>query len=346
MKAAIFEGAGKPLSIGEIASPDPGPYELVLKVKACGICGSDLHCTEHGPFTLPENTVMGHEFSGEVAAVGSAAKGRFVKGERVTALPVIIPPMAPAGLDDAEPWMRPDMQPIGLGVLPGAYAEYVRVGVNQTKRLPEAVSFEQGALVEPLAVGLHAVNRADMRSGDTVLVLGAGPIGLASAAFALRMGAAHVVVSELTDHRRALAESVGATATVDATVDAGGNVLEQFAAKTGAPMPDVVIEAVGIPGMVQQAIDLVKPRGRVVVVGVCQQQDTLMPMTAIMKEVGVQFVLGYEPRDWDTVLSFLAGGRLQVEHLVTHRVGFDAFPAAFEALRTPHDQCKVMLKPD
>ncbi|WP_422022566.1 zinc-binding dehydrogenase [Pyruvatibacter mobilis] len=342
MKAAIFEGAGKPLTIGDIPSPDPGPHELVLKVKACGICGSDLHCTEHGPFTLPEGSVMGHEFSGEVVGLGTEVQGRFAEGERVTALPVIIPPIPPVGLEDAEPWMRPDMQPIGLGQVPGAYAEYVRVGVTQTRRLPENVSFEQGALVEPLAVGLHAVNRAEMRSGDNVLVLGAGPIGLASTAFALRMGAANVVVSEMTDQRRALAESVGATATIDAR----GNVLEQFAEKAGALMPDVVIEAVGVPGMVQQAVDFVKPRGRVVVVGVCQQQDQMMPMVAIMKEVGLQFVLGYEPRDWDTVLSFIASDRLRVDHLVTDRVGFDAFPDAFEALRTPSTQCKVMLKPE
>jgi len=341
MKAAVFHEAGKPLTIEEVASPDPGPHELVLKVEACGICGSDLHCTEHGPFTLPGNTVMGHEFAGEVVGLGTEVQGRFSEGERVTALPVIVPPIPPVGLEDAEPWMRADSQTIGLGQVPGAYAEYVRVGVNQTKRLPENVSFEQGALVEPLAVGLHAVNRADMRSGDNVLVLGAGPIGLASIAFALRMGAANVVVSEMTDQRRALAESVGATATIDAT----GNVLEQFADATGAMMPDVVIEAVGIPGMVQQAVDFVKPKGRVVVVGVCQQQDQIMPMVGIMKEVGIQFVLGYEPRDWDTVLSFMANDRLKVEHLVTHRVGFDAFPDAFEALRTPSDQCKVMLKP-
>lgn len=341
MKAAIFEGAGKPLRIGDVASPDPGPFELVLKVKACGICGSDLHCTEHGPFELPAGTVLGHEFAGEVVAVGAEAKDRFREGERVTALPVIIPPVPPAGLEDAEPWMRPDIQPIGLGAVPGAYAEYVRVGAGQTKRLPEQVSFEQAAMVEPLAVGLHAVNRAQMRSGDNVLVLGAGPIGLAATAFARRMGANHVVVSELTDQRRALAESVGATATVDAT----GNVLEQFAERTGALLPDVVIEAVGVPGMIQQAVDFVKPKGRVVVVGVCQQQDQIMPMVGITKEVCVQFVLGYEPRDWDTVISFIAHDRLKVDHLVTHRVGFDAFPDAFEALRRPVDQCKVMLMP-
>lgn len=342
MKAAVFEGAGKPLTIQDVASPDPGPHELVLKVKACGICGSDLHCTEHGPFELPAGTVMGHEFSGEVVAIGAEATGRFREGERVTALPVIVPPVPPAGLEDAEPWMRPDVSPIGLGQVPGAYAEYVRVGVGQTKRLPDAVSWEQAAMVEPLAVGLHAINRAEMRSGDNVLVLGAGPIGLASIAFAQRMGATNVVVSEMTGQRRRLAESVGATATIDAR----GNVLEQFAAATGALMPDVVIEAVGIPGMIQQAVEFVKPKGRVVVVGVCQQQDQLMPMVGIMKEVCVQFVLGYEPRDWDTVLAFIASERLKVDHLVTHRVGFDAFPDAFEALRTPVDQCKVMLKPE
>ncbi len=341
MKAAIFEGPGKPLSIGEIASPDPGPHELVLKVKACGICGSDLHCTEHGPFQLPEGTVMGHEFSGEIVGLGTEIAGRFAEGDRVTALPVIIPPIPPMGLENAESWMRPDMKPIGLGVVPGAYSEYVLVGVGQTKRLPEQVTFDQGALVEPLAVGLHAVNRAQMRSGDNVLILGAGPVGLACTAFAHRMGAANVVVSEMTDQRRTLAESVGATATIDAK----GNVLEQFAEKTGAIMPDVVIEAVGIPGMVQSAIDLVKPNGRVVVVGVCQQQDQIMPMMAIMKEVNLQFVLAYEPRDWDTVITFLATERLKVDHLVTHKVGFDAFPAAFEALRKPSDQCKVLLQP-
>ncbi len=341
MKAAIFEGAGKPLTIGDIPSPDPGPNELVLKVKACGICGSDLHCTEHGPFELPAGTVMGHEFCGEVVAVGTNAKGGFAEGERVTSLPFILPDNPPPELEDLDGMLRPDIQAIGLGPVPGGYAEYVRVGLKQTKRLPDEVTDEMGAMVEPLAVGLHGVNRAELRSGDNVLILGAGPIGLATTAFARRMGANHVIVSEMTKQRRELAESVGATATVDARE----NVLEQFMALTGGKMPDVVFEAVGVPGVLQTCIDLVKPRGRVVVVGVCNQPDTIMPMMAIVKEVGLQFVVGYEPRDWDTVISFLAQERLKVDHLVTHKVGFDAFPDAFEALRKPTDQCKVLLKP-
>ena len=178
MRAAVFQGVGRPLSIESRPDPEPGPAELVLAVKSSGICGSDLHLTEiadagGGIAPLPRGAVLGHEFSGEVVAVGRAIAGRFRSGDRVTALPYIAcgscaPCLAGQG------HRCPAVVSAGLGKLPGAYAEYVRVGVHETLPLPAAVDFRAGAMVEPLSVGLHAVDMARL-AGEAVLVIGAGP---------------------------------------------------------------------------------------------------------------------------------------------------------------------------
>src|SRR5258705_2936608 len=187
MKGAVFHGLGQPLTIEELADPKPGPGELVLRVKSCGICGSDLHAADLPP-GLPPGTVMGHEFAGEVVEVGSDAKGLWKPGDRVCALPAL-------GCGKCRACLAGDiilctsLRGTGLGQVPGAYSEYVLVGAPESLRLPSGVSFREGALVEPLAVGLHAVNTARLQPGERVMVIGAGPIGLAVTAWARFFGA-------------------------------------------------------------------------------------------------------------------------------------------------------------
>jgi len=175
MRAAVFRGVGKPLAIEAVPDPEPGPAELVLAVRDCGICGSDLHATEvtdgsGGMRPLSPGTIMGHEFSGEVVAVGAAVAGRFKTGDRVTALPYIACGSCAACLT-GQGHRCPAVVSGGFGKIPGAYAEYVRAGVHETLRLPPEVDWRAGALVEPLAVGLHTVDRAGLRPGEAVLVV-------------------------------------------------------------------------------------------------------------------------------------------------------------------------------
>jgi len=339
MQAAVFHGIGKALTIEERPDPKPGPGELVLQVKSCGICGSDLHAATLPP-GLPAGTVMGHEFSGEVVEVGSDLKALWKPGDRACALPCIGCGKCRACLD-GDIILCPTLRTTGLGQIPGAYSQYVLTGAAESLRLPAGVSFREGALVEPLAVGLHAVNMARLAPGERVMVIGAGPIGLAVTAWARFFGARAVVVNEKAPGRIALAQRFGATAVADVSKE---DPVTVFQREAGGP-PDVIFECVGIPGLLQQCIGMARARGRVVVVGVCMQPDMIFPVMAVIKEVEVRFVVAYHRRDFELAIEMLDTGRIQARDMVTDVVGLDAFPSAFEALKMPTHQCKVILEP-
>ena len=341
MRAAIFREMSKPLLIEEAANPVPGAHDLILKVKNCGICGSDLHMTEPASIMpLALGAIMGHEFAGEVIEVGSAVKGLWKSGDRVAGFPFIC-------CGDATPCLNLSYgrgmcakgMAVGLGQSPGAYAEYVRIGSSGGYRLPDSVSFREGALVEPLAVGLHAVDMAKMERGATVLVIGAGPVGLATMLWAKFLGARHVIVSERAETRRSFAAKFGATDAIDPS-----QPLTPQVEKIAGRGPDIIFECVGVPGLIGQTMMEAPRGGKIVVAGVCQQPDTIMPLMGIMKELNLQFVLGYRPADFDYVIAMIASDRIDVSDMITDIVDLDGLPSAFEALRKPSHQCKVMLE--
>ncbi len=340
MRAAVFKEIGRPLMVETLETPTPGPRDLILKVRACGICGSDLHMSEAGTMMpLPSGAVMGHEFSGEVVAIGSAIKGEWKEGARVAGFPYLC-------CGDASPCVNVGYgaaacakgMPIGLGQSHGAYAEYVRIGSSSAHRLPDLVSFEEGALVEPLAVGLHAVDKGRVTRGETVLIIGAGPVGLAVALWAKFSGARHVIVSERAPARIKMAAQFGATDVIDPARPLTDQV-EKIAGKG----PDVIFECVGNPGMLNEAMLAAPRHARIVVAGVCQGMDAIMPLVGILKELNLQFVLGYTAQEFAFVLDMIAKDRIEAMAMVTDRITLDALPEAFEALRKPSTQCKVMV---
>lgn len=330
MRAVVVAGPRR-LAVENVPDPVPEPGQAVLRVSACGICGSDLHVHQAG--YLPAGAIMGHEFCGEVVE----AAGELRVGERVCVLPVLSCGRCPRCRSGLGMYCSAQ-RALGLGQAPGAFAEYVAVAPHEAVRLPADVGDEQGALVEPLAVALHAVDVAQLAPGERCLVVGAGPIGLALAVWARQHGASEVIVSERAPGRRALAQQLGATRVIDPE-------REDLASALGPDGVDVAFEAVGARGLIQQCIERVRFRGRVVVAGVCISPDNFQPATAVLKEVALRFVMAYERRDFERTVDLLARGSLRTEAMITDRIGLDGVPAAFDALEHPSDQGKLLVTP-
>jgi (R,R)-butanediol dehydrogenase/meso-butanediol dehydrogenase/diacetyl reductase len=311
MRAAVLTDKHT-FEVAEVPDPSPGPDELVLRVNACGICGSDLKAHT----MLPAGAVLGHEFCGEVVAVGADSRRKWREGQHAAALPLTACGVCRWCLAD-EPAHCARVDLFGMGATPGAFAEYGRLG----------------ALVEPLAVGLHAVAMGHIKAGDKVLVIGGGNIGLAVTVWAHRLGAREVVVSDPIAGRRDIAGVFGASGAHD---------------PTSKPLPrdfDVVFECVGSTGMVQAAIDAAATRGRVVIAGLCMAPDTVVPLTALLKEVEVRFAVYYRGNEFASAAALLESGGIDADAFVTGQVGLDAVSGAFERLLTSTDDRKILVVP-
>ena len=338
MRAAVFQGVGRPLSIEQVSDPRHKADEVVIEVAFAGICGSDLHIAELG--AAPAGTIFGHEFAGTIVECGHDVRG-WAPGDRVTALPIHVCAQCDA-CDEGLPGLC--RSAIFSGTSPlvqGAYAQYVVARAGMLQRLPAGVDFSEGAMVEPLAVAYHAVALAELKPDEDVLVIGAGPIGAAVALFARLAGARKVVVSESFADRRARALEVGATATIDPATEP---VAAAFAALSGRP-PPVIFECVGKPGLLQQCIDLAGIRGRIIVAGACFQDDTIKPITGLAKEVSLRFSQCYTERDFEAVIDMISKGRAYAKPLHTRTISFDELPSAFDELRKPSSDCKVLIDP-
>jgi (R,R)-butanediol dehydrogenase/meso-butanediol dehydrogenase/diacetyl reductase len=322
--------------------PDPAPAadELLVRIGGSGICGTDLHLTE-APGMLPAGSILGHEFAGEIVAVGARARGAWRTGQRVAVAPYLACGTCHACLDGGDVLFCPSVRYTGFGELSGGYAEYARAGSGEVVLLPESVPDRIGATVEPLCVGLQAVEHAGLELGARVLVIGAGPIGLAVAQWARFAGAGRVVVSEPAAGRLALAAAFGASAGIDPSRE---DVAQSFARAAGGP-PDVVFECVGAPGLIQKCVELVRPKGQIVVVGVCMGADPWRPGSAIQKGLTFRFSIGYRVRHFRLAVEMLASGRIASAPMITRTLGFAEFADAFEALKRPGAECKLILEP-
>jgi threonine dehydrogenase-like Zn-dependent dehydrogenase len=361
MRAMILRH--KQLTIEEVEAPKPGPGQVLAKVRACGICGSDLHAARfmedmvaaaasqrRGAWygrDLDAGIVMGHEFAAEVIAAGEGAED-WKPGTRVTSMPVLIAPGSATGFLS-----------IGYATeVPGAYGEQVILSAPLLLKIPENVSDEMAATTEPCAVGLHAVRESRIGPNETALVMGAGPIGLMTLIWLKKQGTKYVAVSDPAPERRELAARLGADDVFNprevelATVldEAIGKVKQRSTGELGygaaatSNQPDVVFECVGVPGTLQQAMELVTVRGRVIVVGVCMEKDSITPLLGINKQLTLQFVLGYTAAEFAETLKAFADNEVDTTPLITRSVSLDELPAAFMALADPKD-CKVILKP-
>ena len=334
MKAAVFTGLHQPLAVEQLPDPAPGAGEVVVKVARCGICGSDLHMAEDAAYGACPGDVFGHEFAGEVVALGKGAEG-LKTGDLVSVIPL-------KSCGTCEHCRKGEVQwCAGFGLQGGGYAEYAVTRPNQCVKLPASASLADGAIIEPLAVALHGVRLSGLKAGDSALVLGAGPIGLAVAFWARRMGAARVVVQDLADWQQERALAMGAQAFIAGAAD-------PVAASDAAfphGKPDVVFECVGVPGLIAQGVRQVRNRGTVLLLGLCTRPDTRDTFAMLQKEVRLVTSAFFTRQDYEAALDALSAGAAEPRLLVTETIGLDAVPEVFAALKHRTAQCKVLIAP-
>ena len=348
MRAAIFRNGE--IVVDTMPAPEPAAGQALVKTLACGICGSDLHARKHAhrmvemsryfpgrkPMDLSRDVVFGHEFCCEVVDFGPSTQRRLKPGTRVCSLPALVTPTGPQGIGYSNDNI-------------GGYAEQMLLSEPLLLEVPNGLPPEHAALTEPLAVGVHAVAKANVRGGEVPLVIGCGPVGLAVIA-ALRLKNLHpIIAADYSPMRRMLAEKMGADIVVDpahsepyatwaahaAMSEAEKAARPPFQAFLPALKPALIFECVGVPGLLQQVFEGAPRDARIVVVGVC----------GILKELSVQYVLGYTPDEFAGSLRLLAEGQVDAASLVTGSVGVDGVAKAFDDLANPEVHTKIIVEP-
>ena len=330
----------KKLVLKEIDKPTSRNGSVVIEVKSCGICGSDIHNWEMG---VPVGLVMGHEFSGSVVDPGSRDDLKI--GDKVTGLPISPCMKCQACLTGnyqycSDTWTYA----VGLSLdNSGGYAEYTSCRPDMVRKLPSNVSYDAACMIEPSAVGLHAVNLADIKIGDKVLIVGGGIIGLMAAEFAKMNGAGYIALIETNKKRGRKAVSYGK---IDDYFDAlDEKLIPNLITKTNGGF-DKVIECCGVESAVNEALMCVKPGGTVVLVGVSPVSIKVPTMVSVLKEVKMQGAIAYRTEEFDQCLKLVANKKINVLKYIDDFITLDKAQDAFERLTNGKDSAvKIVFKP-
>ncbi|HJP35710.1 MAG: zinc-binding dehydrogenase [Gammaproteobacteria bacterium] len=356
MRAVVMRNGE--LAVDELPTPEPEPGEALVKTLSCGICGSDLHVLKHGEqfvetsrrsggvfdMDLGRDIVMGHEFCAEVVDYGADTQRTLATGARVCAMPVLL---RPGGI-----------RTVGYSNdSPGGYGEYMILTEALLLPVPNGLSAEHAALTEPMAVGVHAVEKARLEPSDVALVVGCGPVGLAVIAALKTREVRPIIAADYSPLRRDLALTMGADIVVDpahgspyaswreaATIDDPAHKPPPWI--TGPLLrPAVIFECVGVPGVIDQIMEQAPKDARIIVVGVCMQADRFQPAYGINKELNLQFVLGYSAEEFAQTLGNIAAGVTDAAPLITAKVGVSGVAQAFEDLGSPDEHAKILVEP-
>jgi len=342
MKAALLYGV-KDLRIQDTEKPEVSAGEILVKVKAATTCGTDLKIFQRGYVSgvikLP--TVFGHEWAGDVVEVGEGVSW-LKEGMRVRAgnsspcLRCFICQKGKYNLCEDMMWLW------------GAYAEYIKVPARivmlNTQEIPTHVTYEEAAVTEPLACVLHGIEEAGVRLGDTVAIIGAGPIGLLHLLSVKKMGANRVIISDTVDERLQLAQKIGADETINAKTEDTVEKTKRFTEGYGA---DVVIEAIGLPTTWEQALKMVRKGGTVLEFGGCPPGTEIRVSTEQL-HYGETTILGAfhtTPAHFRKALNLIASGTINVKPLITRKMKLDQIKEAFETLTTSKNDIKIAIQP-
>ncbi len=330
------------LHVKQIDIPTPSAGQVLVKSLACGICGSDIHITRHTAdvFDIYKNlgimeqeasneqeVLLGHEYAAEIVSYGPETKKELAIGTRVTSVPILL---SAGGA--------------GVGVTPGlygAYSEYFIVDEALLLPIPDAVPSEAAAITEPLAVGLHAVNRAQINTDDAAIVVGCGPIGLAAIAALKLQGVKHIIASDPQESKKQIALEFGATEYVNPMAD---DEVARATALAGSNKV-VIFECAGVSRLLNDYILRAPAKAKIVVTGVHTAPLNVNFAYATVKELDLIFSYYYQPQEFAESLENIASGKIAWQKMRTGKVGIDGVQGAFDTLFKPNDHIKIIIEP-
>ena len=346
MKAAVLRGGR--MVVDDIPEPAPGEGQVLVQTRACGICGSDLHTVQHADemvrlseeaaesapegvsmfvFDPARDVVMGHEFAADVLELGPGAAG-VTPGQTIVCMPIVADERGLHAVGYSNDY-------------PGGYGERMVLSAGLFLQVPNGLDARRAALTEPMAVGVHAVNRSGIAPGQAAVVIGTGPIGLAVIAALRVKGIEPIVAADYSARRRDLARTMGAHEVVDPQEEPAIAAWRRVDGRR----PLVIFEAVGVPGVIDRAMRDAPRQAEIMVVGVCMEPDQVQPFLGISKELTVRFALGYDPMEFASTLQAIAEGAIDVDPLITGAVGIDGVPDAFADLANPEAHAKIVVEP-
>ena len=340
MKAAVLHRI-RDIRFEDVPKPKISKDEVLIKVKAAGVCGTDIHLYR-GEWKVDLPLIPGHEFSGTIAEVGENVRG-FKTGDRVVAEPNIVCGTCYFCRMSERNFFCENLKATGVDI-DGAFAEYVKTKPENVYNVPETLSFEEAALIEPLACCIRGVDNVGIKPGDSVAIVGAGPIGLLLLQLTKMAGASFVIQTDLEEKRLSLAHELGADHVVNATKEDVPAVVKSLTDGHGV---DVAIEAVGSPDAITQAMKVTRPGGRLNIFGVSPQEAVwaVKPFDLYSKELTI--TTSYRsPFTFQRAVKLASTGRIKLKPLVTHVFPLSEVTRVFEVLDKKLEKVvKVVMKP-